>query len=110
MTDYDDNGKAVSGVQEAGLANEIVGLKAASKKKKSEITASAILEKGAKLMSQYRFRMKEGSQPFWRAAYSVGQRLADKYIINDSGGTPRIFLAGDGKCLIQPGCSQQNQY
>jgi phenol 2-monooxygenase len=115
MTEYDGSGEAVNGVHETGQANGqangqvkgqlngVVDLKTASKRRKAEITASAILEKGAKLMGQYRFRMKEGTQPFWWAAYSVGQRLAEKYIISDEGGMPRIFLAGDGEFLIQPG-------
>ena len=48
------------------------------------------------MMRQYRFRMKEGTQPFWLAAYSVGQRLATRFIVNDSKDMPRIFLVGDG--------------
>jgi hypothetical protein len=73
------------------LSNEIekVALeeaKSAAKQNRSAITASAILAKGALILRQYRFKIKEGTQSFWWAAYSVGQRRAKGYIVNDSRG------------------------
>ena len=99
MTQYNENGEIVTKDQETALEHPTTDLKAAIKARKAEITVRAILEKGAKTMKQFRLRMKEGTQPFWWASYSVGQRLADNFIVNDSRGTPRIFLAGDGKFL-----------
>ena len=99
MTQYNEKGEIVTNGQEPALEHPTTDLKAAIKARKAEVTARAILEKGAKAMKQFRLRMKEGTQPFWWTSYSVGQRLADKFIVNDSQGNPRIFLAGDGKLL-----------
>lgn len=99
MTEYDEKREMVSGGYEMDGALDV---KSASWNKKVGGMARAILEKGTKLMGQYRFGMKEGTQPFWWAPYSVGQRLAEKYVVEDAAGMPRIFLAGDGRCLICP--------
>ena len=67
------------------------------RRKKAEIKKTHILEQAAQLVAPYRLDVKAGTKPPWWATWSVGQRLAEKFIVEDSAGHPRVFLIGDGK-------------
>lgn len=67
------------------------------RRKKAEIKKMHILEQAAQLVAPYNLDVKAGTNATWWATYSVGQRLAEKFIVEDSAGHPRVFLIGDGK-------------
>ena len=61
MTEYDDIDGLANGVEKISTI-EKVDSSTEIKKKKAAITANAIFEKATKVMRQYRFRMKGGTQ------------------------------------------------
>lgn len=70
------------------------------RRKKAEIKKTHILERVGRLVAPYSLGVKAGTNALWWATYSVGQRLAEKFIVDDSAGHPRVFLVGDGKLLV----------
>jgi len=67
------------------------------RRKKAEIKKTHILERAAQSVAPYNLGVKAGTNAIWWATYSVGQRLAEKFTVDDSAGHPRVFLIGDGK-------------
>jgi len=64
---------------------------------KADIKKAHILEQTAKLCAPFRCQVKEGTRPIWWTTYTVGQKLAEPFIVEDSAGDPRVFLIGDGR-------------
>ena len=96
MTNHKDGARPVNGVAFAAEPQEREGVNAV-KKARAAITPQQVLDAAAHVMSQYHFKMKEGTQPLWWAAYGIGQRLAKRFTQLDSKGSIRILLMGDGK-------------
>lgn len=65
------------------------------RRRKADITREHILAQVAKVYAPYKIRPKPGTVVWW-ATYGTGQRLADKFHIEDSKQHPRVFLVGDG--------------
>lgn len=84
---------------EQKTTNVIVGeeMRDEVRRRKADIKRDHILAHVEKLWKPFRMRVKAGTTPVWWATYSVGQRLADRFIVEDSHQHPRVFLVGDGK-------------
>ncbi|KAK5948421.1 hypothetical protein OHC33_010595 [Knufia fluminis] len=65
------------------------------KRRKAEITKAHVLDRAAKLFAPYKVEVKAGTYPIWWATWSVGQKLAERFIVDDAAGHPRVFLVGD---------------
>jgi phenol 2-monooxygenase len=96
MTEYEGTEDLVNGIEQPsqGLSPEHLER---LRKQRTTITPEQILEKGRDFMCQYRFQKKKGTEIFWWAVYGVGQRLSDRFIVDDTLGHPRVFLVGDGR-------------
>lgn len=70
------------------------------RKKKADIKKDHILAQATKIYTPYKIVPKSNTRPVWWATYSTGQRLAEKFHIEDSKQHPRVFLVGDGKYLV----------
>lgn len=64
---------------------------------REQISSETILQQLEQLFKPYKIKVKTGTQVFWWATYQTGQRLAEKYIVEDKARHPRVFLMGDGK-------------
>lgn len=91
-----------SGTSEDGVELSEEELRERVRRKKAEITSDDILAKIQQLFKPYRIEMKKGTQPLWWTTYGVGQRLAEKFIVEDSKKHPRVFLVGDGRLNCFP--------
>lgn len=67
------------------------------RRRKAQVKQNHIIERTARSMEPYTLKVKEGTKPIWWGTYSVGQRLAERFIVDDSHSHPRVFLVGDGK-------------
>lgn len=75
--------------------------KEAMRKKRANITLDGLLTQAQRVFSPYKIQLKQGTEVDWWAAYQIGQRIADNFAIKDASGKPRVFIAGDGKGLIE---------
>ena len=67
----------------------------AARQRRGKITLDGILRQAADAFQPYFIRPKEGAVDWW-AAYQIGQRVSPEFIVKDSKGIARVFIAGDG--------------
>lgn len=81
--------------------NGVEGVKAEdARQRRSKITLEGILKQAADAIKPYSLRPKEDAVDWW-AAYQIGQRVSPEFIVNDSKGIARVFIAGDGKLAFK---------
>lgn len=71
-----------------------------ARQRRSKITLEGILKQASDAIKPYSLRPKEGAVDWW-AAYQIGQRVSPEFIVNDSKGVARVFIAGDGMFALK---------
>lgn len=67
-----------------------------AKARRSKVSLESIFEHAAAAFKPYHVQAKEGGTVDWWAAYQIGQRVTEKFIVKDSKGVGRVFIVGDG--------------
>lgn len=69
--------------------------------RRSKVTLENILKQAQDAFKPYYLRPKREDAVDWWAAYQIGQRVSPEFIVKDSTGVGRVFIAGDGMCFIE---------
>ena len=85
---------------------EVSGREKARKALRNGVTFERILERAKMIFSPYEVDVKRGTEVEWWAAYQVGQRVAERMIVEDGEGMPRVFLMGDASHTHSPKLGQ----
>ncbi|GAB1197644.1 hypothetical protein APSETT444_006944 [Aspergillus pseudonomiae] len=93
----------VPGVVESGSTGTDADLKQEAKGKRSQVTLEGILKQVGDVFKPYYIRPKRDDAIDWWAAYQIGQRVCEEFIVKDSSGLGRVFLVGDADVDIQAG-------
>jgi 2-polyprenyl-6-methoxyphenol hydroxylase-like FAD-dependent oxidoreductase len=64
--------------------------------RRSKVTLEGILEQAQDAFKPYHLRPKREDAVDWWAAYQIGQRISPEFVVKDSSGVGRVFIAGDG--------------
>lgn len=66
-----------------------------ARQRREKITLEDIMKQAADALQPYSIRAKDGVIDWW-AAYQIGQRILPQFIVKDTKGVARVFIAGDG--------------
>ncbi|OJJ79210.1 uncharacterized protein ASPGLDRAFT_70227 [Aspergillus glaucus CBS 516.65] len=74
--------------------------------RRSKVTLENILKQAQDAFKPYYLRPKREDAVDWWAAYQIGQRVSPEFIVKDSTGVGRVFIAGDACHTHSPKAGQ----
>lgn len=69
------------------------------KMRRDFVSRDIIMRRIVEAFQPYYFRTKRDQDIHWWSSYQIGQRMLERFIIEDSSGLGRIFFVGDGRSL-----------
>ena len=69
--------------------------------RRGKVTLENILRQAQDAFKPYYLHPRRKDAVDWWAAYQIGQRVSPEFIVKDSTGVDRVFIAGDGMCFIE---------
>ncbi|KAJ5742513.1 uncharacterized protein N7511_011532 [Penicillium nucicola] len=76
-----------------------------ARQRRGKITLEGIMKQAADGLKPYSIRAKDGVIDWW-AAYQIGQRISPEFIVKDTKGVARVFIAGDACHTHSPKAGQ----
>ncbi|KAI2669723.1 hypothetical protein CBS147355_9717 [Penicillium roqueforti] len=76
-----------------------------ARQRRGKITLEGIMKQAADALEPYSFQAKDGVVDWW-AAYQIGQRISPEFIVKDTKGVARVFIAGDACHTHSPKAGQ----
>lgn len=70
-----------------------------AKARRAKVTPDSIFAQVQAVLKPYYVKPKHDGAVDWWTAYQIGQRVAERFIVKDSKGMPRVFIVGDGTCF-----------
>ncbi|KAL4889516.1 FAD binding domain-containing protein [Aspergillus ambiguus] len=74
--------------------------------RRSKVTLEGILKQAQDAFKPYYLRPKREDAVDWWAAYQIGQRVSPEFIVKDTTGVGRVFIAGDACHTHSPKAGQ----